>query len=448
MLSSTAVRGNADIMTPTDPRLLLASAPMSARQIFVVAIAVALNGLDGYDVLSIAIASPGISTEWGIDRAVLGIVVTMEMVGMAIGSIVLGSVADRLGRRPLALGCLCLMAFGMFMTSTVGDLYSLCAWRVLTGVGIGGMLATTNALTAEFARDARRTMAVAWLTIGYPLGVVILGWCASELLETHDWRIVFQFGAIVCTAMIPVVWLAVPESVHWLCRVQPAGALARVNRVLAQLRHPEISELPPKAPVTHTVSTAEILAPRLLPLTLTLTATYFLHIITFYYILKWIPKIVADMGFAASLAGKVLVWANVGGAVGGALFGLLATRVGLKPLTIGAMLLGGIMVIVFGRGQPDLTGLATICAAVGFFTNSVIVGLYSMMAHYFPTHLRATGTGFVIGVGRGGAALAPVLAGFLFKSGMSLQNVSIIMACGTFSAILTLLALRTRPSTA
>ncbi len=435
-------------MTPTDPRTLLASAPMSARQIVVVAIAVALNGLDGYDVLAIAIASPGIAREWGIDRALLGIVVTMEMVGMAFGSIVLGSVADRLGRRPLALGCLVVMSFGMFMTSTVGDLYSLCAWRVLTGLGIGGMLATTNAMAAEFASDARRTMAVSWTTIGYPIGVVILGWCASELLETHDWRIVFQFGAIVSVALIPLIWLAVPESVHWLCRMQPAGALAKVNRVLVRLRHPEVTELPAKTPLTHTVSTAEILAPRLLPLTLTLTASYFLHIITFYYILKWIPKIVVDMGFAASLAGKVLVWANVGGALGGALFGVLASRVGLKPLTMGAMLLGGIMVIVFGRGQPDLAGLATICAAAGFFTNSVIVGLYSMMAHYFPTHLRATGTGFVIGIGRGGAALAPVLAGYLFNAGMSLQKVSIIMACGTFSAILTLLALRTRATTA
>jgi benzoate transport len=429
-------------MPSNDPRSLLASAPMSARQIVVIAIAIALNGLDGYDVLAISFASPGIAAEWGISRAVLGIVLPMELVGMGVGSIVLGTVADRLGRRPLALGCLVIMAFGMFMTSTVRDLYSLCAWRVLTGLGIGGMLATANALTAEFASDRHRTMAVAWYTIGYPIGAVALGWCASELLVTHDWRMVFRFGAVVTAAMIPVVWFLVPESVHWLCRVQPPGALEKINRALTSMRHAVIEALPARAAVTHKVSTAEILTPALLPVTVVLTAAYFLHIITFYYILKWIPKIVVEMGFAAPLAGKVLVWANVGGAVGGAIFGWLATRVPLRTLTMVVMLVGGVMVIVFGRGQPDLQGLAAICAIAGFFTNAAIVGLYAMLAHYYPTHLRATGTGFAIGVGRGGAALGPALAGFLFQGGMTLQHVSIVMACGSFLGLLTLFALR------
>ncbi len=432
-------------MTPNDPRALLARAPMSAPQIAVIAIAVALNGLDGFDVLAIAFASPGIAAEWGIDRAILGIVLPMEMIGMGIGSIVLGTFADKFGRRPIALGCLVIMAAGMFMASTVRDLYSLCAWRVLTGLGIGGMLATTNALAAEFASDARRTLAVSWMAIGYPIGAVILGWCASELLETHDWRAIFRFGAAATAAMIPIVWFLVPESVHWLARVQPRGALEKINRALLRLRHSTVAELPPREPLTHTLSLTELFTPALLPLTIVLALSYFLHLATFYYILKWVPKIVVDMGFAAPLAGKVLVWANLGGALGGAVFGLIATRVTLKSLTMVAMLLGGIMVIVFGRGQTDLTSLAVVCAITGFFTNSGIVGLYAMLAHYFPTHLRATGTGFVIGVGRGGAALGPMLAGFLFQSGMALQAVSIVMACGSFLALLALLLLRAQP---
>jgi MFS family permease len=285
-------------------------------------------------------------------------------------------------------------------------------------------------------------MAIAWTTIGYPIGAVVLGWCASELLATHDWRVVFRFGAAATAAMIPVVWVLVPESVHWLCRVQPEGALPRLNRALAKLRRPAVDALPAREPPTHKVAIAEILAPGMARLTLVLTLAYFLHITTFYYILKWVPKIVVDMGFQAALAGKVLVWANVGGALGGALFGWLVARAGLKTLTIAVMFIGGVMVIVFGRGQADLAGLSAICAAAGFFTNAAIVGLYTMFAQYFPTHLRATGTGFAIGVGRGGAALAPVLAGLLFKSGMGLQPVSIIMACGSFLALLTLFALR------
>ena len=92
---------------------------MSRLQILVVGITIALNALDGFDVLSISFASPGIANEWGIDRAALGIVLSMELIGMAIGSIFLGGVADKIGRRPTILGCLVVMAVGMFMATTV-----------------------------------------------------------------------------------------------------------------------------------------------------------------------------------------------------------------------------------------------------------------------------------------------------------------------------------------
>jgi len=93
----------------------------------------------------------------------------------------------------------------------------------------------------------------------------------------------------------------------------------------------------------------------LLAITILSTLTYFFHIMTFYFLLKWIPKIVFDMHFPATAGANVLVWANVGGATGGALLGLLSQRVGLKPLTIGVMLLSTVMVVLFGRSSPDLT---------------------------------------------------------------------------------------------
>src|SRR3954454_10923743 len=129
-----------------DPRDTLAQSPMTPQQVMVVAITVALNALDGFDVLSISFASPGIAAEWGIDRAVLGIVLSMELIGMAVGSIFIGSLADRIGRRPVALGCLAIMATGMLLASTAHDVTALSAFRFVTGLGIGGMLAATNAM--------------------------------------------------------------------------------------------------------------------------------------------------------------------------------------------------------------------------------------------------------------------------------------------------------------
>src|SRR3954471_19613114 len=109
----------------TDPRETIARSPMTPAQMLVVALTIALNALDGFDVLAISFASPGIAKEWGIDRAALGAVLSMELFGMAVGSVLLGGVTDRIGRRPMILFCLCVMALGMFMVPTTTSISSL-----------------------------------------------------------------------------------------------------------------------------------------------------------------------------------------------------------------------------------------------------------------------------------------------------------------------------------
>ena len=132
-----------------DVRERLDRAPMGRTQIAAIMLCVALNALDGFDVLAISFASPGIAAEWGIDRAALGLVLSMELIGMAVGSILLGSMADRVGRRPTVLLCLVVMASGMLAATTAQNVPSLSLFRLFTGLGIGGMLACTNAMVAE-----------------------------------------------------------------------------------------------------------------------------------------------------------------------------------------------------------------------------------------------------------------------------------------------------------
>src|ERR1700683_2627916 len=121
---------------PSDPRATLSSSPMSRIQMVVVAITVGLNALDGFDVLSISFASPGIAREWNIDRAALGLVLSMELIGMGLGSVLLGGVADKIGRRRTLLGCLLVMMLGMFMATPGHGVYELSAWRVFTGLRV------------------------------------------------------------------------------------------------------------------------------------------------------------------------------------------------------------------------------------------------------------------------------------------------------------------------
>jgi benzoate transport len=427
-----------------DPRATVAQSPMSRAQIVAVAVTIALNALDGFDVLAISFASPGIAAEWGIDRAALGVVLSMELFGMAVGSVLLGGVTDRIGRRPMILGCLCVMALGMFMVPTTNSIGTLMMWRVFTGLGIGGMLAATNAAAAEFANARNRNLAVSLMAIGYPIGAVLGGAVVAQMLKVGDWRSVFHFGGTVTLVFLPIVWFLLPETLPFLCHRRGPGALDKVNRLLGRMGHEAVAALPPVVEADSRRSIADILRPGLIATTLLVTLAYFMHIATFYFILKWVPKIVVDMGFAPSAAAGVLVWANVGGATGGALFGLLARRFALRPLTIGALLISVVMVSWFGRGQGDLAQLSLVCGIAGFFTNAGVVGLYATFAQAFPTHVRATGTGFAIGIGRGGAALSPILAGYLFQSGYGLQGVAIVMASGAAVAALALLVMPRR----
>jgi benzoate transport len=426
----------------SDIRRVIDEAPMGRAQIAAIVLCILLNALDGFDVLAISFASPGIAAEWGVSRAALGIVLSMELVGMAAGSMLLGSLADRIGRRPTILLCLVIMAIGMLAATQAFSVLSLSVIRLGTGLGIGGMLACTNAMVAELANARARSLAVAVMAAGYPVGAIVGGSIASMLLISGGWRDIFLFGAIATGLFLPLAIFLLPESIGFLLQRRPDGALGRVNALLRRMGHAALDAMPPVDAAAPKAALSALFAPGLARTTILLTAAYFAHIMTFYFILKWVPKIVADMGHDASSAGGVLVWANVGGLLGALLLSVLSWRIGIRALVIGAMLLSGVMVTVFGQAQSSLAGLSLVAAAAGFCTNAGVVGLYAIIAQSFPTAVRGGGTGIVIGVGRGGAALGPVIAGFLFSLDFGLPMVALIMALGSVVGAGALLALR------
>ena len=311
-------------MTNNDPRSLLATSPMGVLQIVVCTITAFLNALDGFDLLAISFATPGIMKEFHIEPSVgLGLVLAMDLWGMAVGSFLLGGLADYIGRRRSILIFLVVMAIGMFLCSHADSREQLAAWRFFTGLGIGGMLAAINATAAEFSNEHMRRFWLALMTIGYPLGNILAAFILSPLLKTHDWRIVFELGAGATAAMIPVVWLLVPESVSWLCRRQPANALSRINASLKRMGHAVIDALPPLSVGPVRAPLADVFKARYLALTLLLVFAYFAHITSFYYILKWVAPIISKLGYSPSNIADVLFWVSVGGAAGGALLGAL-----------------------------------------------------------------------------------------------------------------------------
>lgn len=431
-----------------DPRDIIAKSPMPAMQTLVVFITIGLNALDGFDIASISFASPGITAEWGISRATLGVVLSMELLGMGLGSVFLGGFADKAGRRPTILCSLVVMAIGMYGATLSKDVYDLSLWRIFTGIGIGGMLAATNAVAAEFSNDKRRQFFVSLMVIGYPIGIVFGGTFVRPLLAEYDWRYVFYFGSVLTFIFIPLVYFLMPESVAWLARKQPENALEKINKTLIRFKHKTIDSLPAIAEDVKKGSLGDLFAPGLASITILITIAYSFHIMTFYFIIKWVPQIVADMGFAPASAGTVLTLSNVGGALGGVLFGLFAMRIGLKRLTIFILILSVFAISLFGRSPENLTWLCFLAAVAGFCTNAGVVGIYNILAHSFPTHVRAFGTGVAIGVGRAGAWISPIIAGILFEAQLGLGTVAMVMALGSLLAVVAVALLKIQPASA
>jgi hypothetical protein len=243
---------------------------------------------------------------------------------------------------------------------------------------------------------------------------------------------VFLFGAVVTAVMIPLVALLVPETPAFYAARRPEGALEKTNRSLRALRKPEITAMPEISPTAPKPKVTDILSnARLRPVTLLLAFGYLFHTITFYYILKFAVQIVADSGFSQPEAASTLTWANIGGATGGALFGFLmrsGTSSGRRSPRR-ARLGGGRRV---RHGQRHAVGLAR-----GHLPDDVLPQrrdrrLLRRLREGFPAYARATGTGFVLGVGRAGAAGSPIIAGLPVHRARQreLLTVSAIMSIG------------------
>jgi benzoate transport len=414
----------------------LAAAPMRPVQIAAVAISVGLNALDGFDVLAITFAAPSIAAEWRISGTQLGVAISSGLAGMVAGSLLLAPIADRWGRRPIVLLCLAIMAVGMALSATAGGLYALCGWRVLAGIGIGGMVPTINAVAAEFANARRRAFCVAVMTVGYPAGGLVGGLAAAALVQEHGWRSIFVFGGLVTALFIPIAWFGLPESPDHLASQSGPRPRQALDRLLKRLRLPADIRIDARAPDVGSGGLRELLGPTYRRFALLLTAGYCLHLLVFYFYSGWLPKLMSDLGYATADAIRTSAIMSIGGVLGGAAFGWVAPQLGLGRLVTWSMIGTAVTFAIFGN-LHGLVALQMVAFAAGICIFGGIVGLYSLLATSFPARLRVSGTGLAIGIGRGGAVVGPVLGGMLIDLG--LRAGMIVAAIGLFSPVAALL---------
>ncbi len=435
-----------------DIRNSLDEGEMTRFQWTAVAVCIMLIMLDGFDVLVMAFTAASISAEWKLTGAQLGVLFSAGLFGMAAGSLFLAPWADRYGRQAIIVACLVLITGGMLASAWAGSATQLGILRAVTGVGIGGMLASVGVITAEYSSNKWRSTAVALQATGYPIGATIGGTIAAALLASHGWRSVFVFGGVATALMIPVVLWRLPESVDFLLARRPAGALARLNSLLGQMRRPELAALPPlpaqAAGAARPNGFAGLFAPGMLGSTLLIWSSFFLLMFSFYFALSWTPKLLVSAGLSAQqgITGGVLL--NIGGIVGGSLFGFLASRINLGWLTAACMLLTSVSMAAFGWFTGHL-GLAFVSAfAIGGFIFGSMAGLYAFAPIVYPAAIRTTGMGWSIGIGRIGAILAPLIAGMLIDRGWTPPSLYYAYALPLLVSMLTVLALRSRAGSA
>ena len=411
--------------TPAAIRARLDAAPMSSSQVRVIALTFVLSALDGYDVLSVTFAAPALTAAWGIGKANLGVVLSAGLLGMALGSFLLAPLADLVGRKTMVLLSLTLMMIGMLASAFATSLPTLSSWRIVTGLGIGCCVSVINPIAAEFANARRRAFTVSIMAIGYPVGGLVGGLISAVLLRAYGWPMVFLVGAVAAAALIPCVLWMLPESLAYLLSRHGADRVRRVNQVLTRLGHPSVAALSDEI-VERRRGYRAIFTPDRIGTTLWVTLVNLMFVLGAYFVLSWLPQMIADAGYAPATASLVSAISSGAGIAGGLLLGLLAHRWGLR-LMVSGMLVGlGFSTLAFGLAPPALSMLMTIGAVCGLFLFASASGIYATLATSFGDEARASGVGFAVGVGRVGSAAAPLLAGTLFATGLGRAEVSAI----------------------
>lgn len=404
-----------------DIRKAIDTTPMSAYQWYIVGLATFLNALDGYDVLAMAFTANSVTEEFGLSGSQLGSLLSAGLIGMALGALILGPLADRFGRRNILIASLVINAIGLALSATAGSATELGLWRVVTGLGIGGILATVTVLTSEYSNNRNRGMSVSIYTAGYGLGATLGGLLAAQIIPTFGWRSVFATGAALTLVAIVFVIVSLPESVDYLQVKRPAGAEAQVLKIARRIGKPGVTGFAASDPGAETrkVRLSDLVTGDFRSTTLKLWAAFFFIMFGFYFANSWTPKLLVESGMTENqgiIGGLAL---TLGGTFGALLYGLITMKYNARHTLMVFSVLSAVTLVVFitTTSVPALAFFSGVL--VGMLINGCMAGLYTVTPQSYPSALRTSGVGWGIGIGRFGAILAPITVGALLDGGWS-----------------------------
>jgi AAHS family 4-hydroxybenzoate transporter-like MFS transporter len=406
---------------------------------------------DGYDISAMPFAAIDLAHKWGVARSDFGVVFSASLFGVLFGAPLLGFVGDRFGRRiAIVVGSAIFGAFTLAMIWAT-NLEQMTVLRFIAGIGIGGLLPNTIALTSELSPKRWRAMLVVLMFTGITLGSGTPGPVAGWLVPIYGWKIIFLIGGIVPLVVAAVLTFVLPESVKFLAaRPHRRADLLKTARAM----RPDLTladdaqfvfERPVEAGASPSPGSAGFLGLRrifegsLAAITPLLWVCFCMTLMANYFLNNWMPLVFESHSLTPRQAVIASTLYHVGGTIGGIVVSLLLNRFGFVAI---AVLFGfsapAIAAIGINGLSPD--AIAFIAGFAGLGVLGVQFGNNACSGLIYPTEARSQGAGWALGVGRFGSIVGPLAGAWLVARKTPFDELflwaSLPMAVGTVSAIL------------
>lgn len=409
--------------------------------------------LDGIDIIVIGLAAPSLAAAIGVPVSSFGPVFGIGQAGIMLGVLTFGPLGDRIGRKRLVIGCALLFAVFTLLTARATSFDELLAFRLLAGLGLGGVAPNAVALTSEYAPKRLRAAFVSLLWSALPLGGVAIGLLSSVLITTWGWQSLFYIGSVVPILLAIVLIFALPESVSFLLTrgLDPENVRRIVHKIAPDIpaspdtRYVVNEEKLPGVPMKH------LFTENRAAVTLLLWVPFFTSFMVLIFITSWIPTLLRAGGLSIVQAGLAIALNSLGSFVGSGSVGRLMDRFGRYGVLVAAFILASAATGLLGYSTASFATAAVAITLSGFFAGASQAGVIALAAVIYPVAIRSTGVGWAMAIGRFGAVVGPVLGGIFLSWQWRVDQILLVIAAPELVGALCVLMIRqlaaSRPAT-
>ncbi len=422
--------------------LALENQPIGALQIRVAALCGLVQVCDGYDINSIGVSVPSLTHAWSLPGPAFTVAFLWSSIGILVGALSAGPIGDRVGRKPLLVASLTIFGVASLLTAFAGSLAMLSILRFFTGVGIGGGFAGAASLTGDYAPHRRRALMIMASFTGAPVGGFLCGQLAGVLLPTLGWPSVFMVGGIVPLLIVAALIFWLPESPRFLAaKADPSPretALLRRFVITPGQGAAEHLDIAAGNPITMLFGQGYALQ------TVLMWIIFFCSLMNLFLFIYWMPEVLHLTGMTPSAAARATSFRELGAIVAVLYLGVLIDNFGPERALALHYAAGVVFIALIALVAMPYLALVIVIFLSGMTIIGSQTGANAACGKLYPARMRTSGLGWALGIGRLGGIAAPILGGYLLRTGMAPTHI-FLSAClfAVIAAIATaLLALR------